>query len=224
MKIGIISAMLIEVEYILKHISFKEIHLKKNTFFSATYEGIELILVSTGVGKVNAATYTQILIENFSPAYVINVGIAGGLNEKLKPLEIVIGSSYSHHDVNITQMENLFPKTSVFSADPYLLELFTNNNIKGLTGPIVSGETFISDTEERKMIIDKFQAIAVDMETSAMAHTCFINDIPFISLRGISDLANDDADISYDINEASASDQVGEMLLRVLKLSKLSFV
>lgn len=216
MKIGIISAMPIELGYVLNNISYEQKTIKLNTFFISKYKNIDLILVSSGVGKVNASVYTQILIDTFSPDIIINIGIAGGLNENLKPFDIVIGNSYSHHDVNPSQMKNLFPNTSIFKANKKLLNLFETKKIKGITGPIVSGEKFIANSEEKKHIIDTFNAVAVDMETSAIAHTCFINTVPFIAIRGISDLANDDADSSYETNEESVSNHVGRTLLSIL--------
>ncbi len=217
MKIGIIAAMTNELSFLLDRIPFDIITLKKNTFYTGEYGSHDLILVATGVGKVNAASYTQILIDHFNPDTLINIGIAGGLHPDLSVLDVVLGSEFSHHDVSEKQMNQLFPFTSRFKADQQLLHLCKQHpNIK-MTGTIVSGEQFIQDDTEKENIINQFNPLAVDMETSAMAHTCFINDLPFVSLRCLSDLANNEADASYENNEHLACQRVGQTLLDLLK-------
>lgn len=216
MKIGIICAMPIELDYLRNHLDCTPVVLKKQTFYLADCGDNELVLVTSGVGKVNATVYTQLLIDYFEPNCVLNIGIAGGLHSDLKPLDIVLGDRYSHHDVNQQQMENLFPNTSVFQADTQLLAKFKMYHKESVIGGIVSGESFIADDSEKNYIVDTFDAVAVDMETSAIAHTCFINDLPFLSIRGISDLANDDATESYENHEKIASDRVGQFCLDVL--------
>lgn len=216
MKIGIICAMPIEMDYLRHHLDCTPVVLKKQTFYLADYGENELVLVTSGVGKVNASIYTQLLIDYFEPNCVLNIGIAGGLNPDLNPLDIVIGDRYSHHDVDKNQMERLFPYTSVFSVNKQLIETFKKYHKEGMIGTIVSGETFIADDNEKKRLIETFDAVAVDMETSAIAHTCFINDMPFLSIRGISDLASDSATESYDNYEKLVSDKVGKFCLDVL--------
>lgn len=216
MKIGIICAMPIELDYLKNQLQYTSVVLKKQTFYLADYGENELVLVVSGVGKVNATVYTQLLIDYFEPNCLLNIGIAGGLHPCLKPLDIVLGDRYSHHDVDKNQMERLFPHTSIFKADPQLLAKFKKYHKEGIIGCMVSGESFIADDNEKTRIIETFDAVAVDMETSAIAHTCFINDMPFLSIRGISDLANDEATECYENYDKLVSDKVGKFCLEGL--------
>lgn len=217
MRVGIISAMPSELEYILENIHVEKIHNKKmNHFFIGNYQEIELICVVCGVGKVNAAVYTQLLIDNYEPDYVINIGIAGGLGERVKTLDLVVGSSYRHHDVNIEQTENLFPNQPSFLANSKLLELIKIKIPSAHEGVMTSGESFIADKKVKEFIKCNFQSISVDMETSSIAHCCYLNEVSFIALRCISDLADDQANDSYENFETAASDLVGEKLLTIL--------
>ena len=217
MKIGIICAMPIELDYLRHHLNCTTVVLKKRTFYLADYGENDLVIVASGVGKVNATVYTQLLIDYFETNVILNIGIAGGLHPCLKPLDIVLGNRYSHHDVDKNQMERLFPYTSDFQADTQLLAKFKAHHQEGMIGCIASGESFIADDNEKARIVETFDAVAVDMETSAIAHVCFINEIPFLSIRGISDLANDKATESYDNYEKLVSDRVGKFCLDVLE-------
>ncbi|MBP2966954.1 5'-methylthioadenosine/S-adenosylhomocysteine nucleosidase, partial [Acinetobacter baumannii] len=131
----------------------------------------------------------------------------------IEPLSVVLGSSFSHHDVNIEQMENLFPNQSVFEADTKLLTTFSKYFEKDRCGKIVSGEIFVTDSHVKENIVLNHQPILVDMETSSIAHCCFINDTPFISMRSVYDSANEEANDSYEVNKKEATDAVGKLLL-----------
>lgn len=121
-------------------------------------------------------------------------------------------------------METLFPKRSVFHADAQLLKIINQHDIRGITGCIVSGERFIADDTERKDIIEKFNAVAVDMESSAIAHTCFINEMPFVAMRCISDMADATAADTYEANERLASNHVGKVCLTVLSSKEFGYI
>lgn len=222
MKIGVVTAMPIELAYILEQVTVKEeIKMNRNTFYVAEYEGNELVMVTSGVSKTNAVTYTQMLIDHFKPACVFNLGIAGGLKQGLKPADIVIGEFYSHHDVKINQMEELFPYISKFETNELLLDFVSENMEEVIKGGIVSGERFVESNEQRDQIIRDFGASAVDMESSAIAHCCYINQLPFMAIRGISDLADDSAKDTYDFNEKLVSDKVGKSFLKMIALKQL---
>ena len=218
MKIGIVAAMKSEIDYLLTHCELvNEIKLKKNTFYQCEFLDYELMIVASGVGKTNAAVYTQLLIAYFEPEAVINIGIGGSLSKKVQPLEVILGTHFVHHDVNEEQMENLFPNQVVFEADSRLIKTFSPYIEKEKHGKMVSGESFIADSISKSRITKKHQPLLVDMETSSMAHCCFINDMPFISLRSVSDLADEQSDETYEINEKSAADAAGKVLLYVLE-------
>ncbi len=217
-KIGIVAAMESEINYLLTHCEVvNEIKLKKNSFYQCEYGDYDLVVVASGVGKTNASVYTQMLIDYFEPTAVINIGIGGSLSDAISPLSVVLGESFSHHDVNQEQMENLFPNQSVFLADSRLVTKFSTYIDKTRQGKIVSGEAFISDSAAKEAIITNHQPLLVDMETSSIAHCCYINDMPFISLRSVSDLADESSDETYEVNEKQAADQAGKLLLSVLE-------
>ncbi|MFW8053834.1 5'-methylthioadenosine/S-adenosylhomocysteine nucleosidase [Vagococcus fluvialis] len=217
MKLGIISAMESEINYILETSQMvNQIKLKKAIFYQCEIGDVELVVVASGVGKTNATVYTQVLIDYFDPTAVINIGIGGGLSDKLRPLDLVLGTTFSHHDVSIEQMESLKPFISTFEADGELVKLFDAYEGVKIRGHIASGESFIASETDRKRIIETHKPLLVDMETSSMAHCCYLNDKPFISLRSVSDLANDEADESYEENELAAANAAGKALLDVL--------
>ncbi|MEG0256502.1 5'-methylthioadenosine/S-adenosylhomocysteine nucleosidase [Vagococcus sp.] len=218
MKLGIISSMSIEIELILGNCKdVKEVQLKQNIFYQCKFEKYELIVVSSGVGKTNASVYTQILIDHFEPDAVINTGVGGGLLDNLEPFDVVLGTSFSYHDVRLKQLKNTFPFKSQFKADRDLVTVFSEHFPEEKRGEVVSGESFIDDSLEKEKIHKQHKALIVDMETASMAHCCFINDIPFISLTAISDLADDLADKIYYENDKEAADCAGNYLLEILK-------
>lgn len=147
---------------------------------------------------------------------MINIGIAGGISPHVQPLDVIIGTSYAYHDVNPKQLENLFSNMTSFSANPFLFNLFTSYLPNLKKGVMVSGERFIASQLEKERIIEQFNPLSVDMETGAIAHTSFINDLPFVSLRCLSDLADNEATESYETNEILASNLVSTYLLTIL--------
>lgn len=218
MKLGVIAAMTSEIDYLVAHCELvNKIKLKQQIFYQCEIGDYELIVVASGVGKTNATMYTQILIDFFEPNGIINIGIGGALKQTLKPLDLVLGTSFSHHDVSIEQMNNLFPYTSIFKSDAALVKMFGDYIPKENQGLIVSGEMFIAANKAKQVIIETFDPLLVDMETSSMAHCCYINEVPFISIRSVSDLANDEADKSYKVNELVAADVAGKAVLDVLR-------
>jgi adenosylhomocysteine nucleosidase len=206
----IISAMPIELNYIkqkLDHFSHK---LGQRTI-DITSDG-KIGMMAVGVGKVNAAASLQLLIDTYAPKFVINTGIAGGIAENLSPLDVVVGSSYTYHDVRLAQMKQLFPYQSEFLADATLLSRLTN--IK--QGKIISGENFIESEADKIRLIETYHPVAVDMESAALAHVAFLNQTPFIAIRAISDMADDDTGETYSNFEEEASIKAGEVCLKLI--------
>lgn len=218
MKIGVVAAMHLEIECLLSQCEIiNEIKLKKNVFYQCELGDTELVIIASGVGKTNASVYTQILIDFFEVQSVVNIGIAGGISNQLKPLDIVLGTSFSHHDVNISQMEQLFPYKSVFNSTQELIQLFDSFFSDKMIGKIVSGESFVASKSEKEKILKEHSPLLVDMETSSIAHCCFINDIPFISLRAVSDMADESAETTYENNDQIAADKVGSIFVKALE-------
>jgi len=201
-KIGIIGAMPVEIELIKNE--FKNCCVETNAgvnYYLGRIKDIEVILLSCGVGKVNAAIYTQILIDKYSVDAIINTGVAGGLSNDIRHLSVVISSQLIYYDVHKIQMINCFPNQEFFKADTNLIKLAAevseSDNSDYNIGTIVSGEDFITDTERKRELRQIYKATCVEMEGAAIAHTAFVNKVPFLVIRCISDLANEAASEDY---------------------------
>jgi adenosylhomocysteine nucleosidase len=199
MKIGVIGPSENEILPFIEHISNKEITTKAMlTFYSGTYENIDVVALYCGVCKVNAAIATQILIDKFNVTHIIVTGVAGAIDKTLNIGDTVISTEISYHDVDDGILTEYHPwmKSIYFKADSELLKLskdIINKNIftqKILFGKIVTGEAFISD-KGRDEIISKYNPLCVDMETASIAHVCYVNKVPFIAIRSITDTEDD---------------------------------
>ena len=166
-------------------------------FYEGTISNVEVVVLFSGVCKVNAAIATQILIDTFHVNTVINAGTAGGMNEKLEIFDTVISTEVAYHDVSPNILTEFHPwlETVFFKADQGLLSVAKmavdklEQKYKVFWGRMVTGEAFIAD-EGRKKINEQFEPLTVDMETASIAHVCYVNNIPFISVRSITDTAS----------------------------------
>lgn len=206
--IGIIGAMEEEIENIKPYI---DIISTKNIvgldFYMGKMGGNNVVLVRSGIGKVNAAVCSQVLIDLYAVDYIINVGVAGAINKDLKIGDVVIATDTMHHDMDTTYFGDdigIIPRMeeSAFKADNELIEIalksssdvLENNNV--VTGRIVSGDQFLCDIEKKNKIWSHFKASCVDMESAAIGQACYLNKIPFCIIRSISD--NSDEDNQYE--------------------------
>lgn len=228
-KIGIIVAMEEELESILDimdNIEEKEIY--GLTFKTGQIEKNKIIVVKCGVGKVNAARVTQILIDTFNVKSVINVGAAGALSPLLNIGDIVIGEKLIQHDFDITAFDH--DKGYITGVGDYiysnieLIEKFKKaaNNLKEKdykikTGIIATGDIFCTDIEMKNKIFSKFDADCVEMEGAAIAQVCYLDNIPFIVIRSISDSPNGNNEIDFDKFVELASKRCANILREFLK-------
>lgn len=180
----------------------------------------KIINVNCGVSKVNAAVCTQILIDVFKADIIINTGIAGGMHDDVKVCDIVISDYTCPHDVNLEFLEKYFPHCSCFKADPeligYAVQSCVDMDYKYYIGKIVSGEAFISDNKIKNDIKLKLEPYAVDMESAAIGHCAYINKIPYISIRCISDNADDEGAMSFEEFEKIAAKRVADIVISVV--------
>ncbi|MHC0035369.1 5'-methylthioadenosine/adenosylhomocysteine nucleosidase [Pseudoneobacillus sp. C159] len=223
-KIGIIGAMQIELDLIINKMDHhQEIPHAGFPFHTGTLNGKDVVLTRCGVGKVNAAACTQILIDKYEVDCVINTGIAGGLSPEIGICDLVISTDVTHHDVRKDQMKNLFPFQETFSANKDLLELAKNAcKITNLVsnyhvGRIISGECFVADKTLKETLISEYSPACVEMEGSAIGHVSFINNVPFLILRSISDNADDEAGATYLNFEKLAANQSASILLEMVR-------
>ncbi len=166
-------------------------------FYEGTISDVEVVVLFSGVCKVNAAIATQILIDTYHANTIINAGVAGGMNERLEIFDTVISTEVAYHDVAPNILTEFHPwlETVFFKADQGLLSVAKKavdkleQNYKVFWGRMVTGEAFIAD-EGREKINEQFEPLTVDMETASIAHVCYVNNIPFISVRSITDTAS----------------------------------
>lgn len=175
-------------------------------FTSGTLHGKEIVLAVCGIGKVFAAICTEAMILRYSPSLIINSGVAGTLTDKLSIGDIAIAKSLVQHDMDTSALGDPVGLISginkiYFDADEKAVKAFEKVTAavgaNSVTGTIASGDKFMSDTEQKNVVRDRFDAIACEMEGAAVAHVAFINNVPFAVLRAISDSASGDAQMEY---------------------------
>ena len=226
--IGIIGAMESEVESIFANMTSKEkININNLTFYKGLLFNKDVVVVKCGIGKVNAALCTQLLILNFKVDKIINTGIAGATGKGLTIYDFVVSSQAVYHDFDTSffgyKLGQVPGMEETFKADEDLqklaLQAFEKSelakNHKIQNGLIASGDQFISGGERKSFIINNFHPLCVEMEGCAIAHTCFANNIPFVIIRCMSDCADDSAVETYE--ESKASKASSEFLLDFIK-------
>lgn len=224
-KIGIIFAMKEELDALLDIVNVKkEYKIFELDFYECTIGNTNCVLCESGVGKVNAARCTQILIDNMQVDYIINVGVAGGLNENLSVCDIVIGNKLVQHDFDITAFDHekgYIPNVGKFiDGDEYLIKLANEvaqeNKYTIHNGVIASGDIFCTDKNMATKIKNKFDAYCVEMEGSSIAQVCYLCHIPFLVLRAISDIPNGDNVITYEEFLEQSSKNVAKFILKII--------
>lgn len=228
-KIGIIVAMEEELEAVLNimnNIEQKEIY--GISVQIGKIEQKEVAVVKSGVGKVNAARVTQILIDKLNVKSIINLGSAGALSPLLNIGDIVIGEKLIQHDFDITAFDHdkgyITGVGDYIYSDIKLIEKFENaaNNLKEKDykikkGIIATGDIFCTDIEMKNKIFSKFDADCVEMEGAAIAQVCYLDNIPFIVIRSISDSPNGNNEIDFDKFVELASKRCANILREFLK-------
>ena len=229
MKIGIIAAEQEEFEAILNIAKVEERkEIYELNFVKCKIKDKICVLVKSGVGKVNAARATQILIDNFKPDYIVNVGVAGGLNPMLSIGDIVIGETLVQHDFDITAFghaKGYIPGVGEkIYADDYLVkkieEAIGNQEEKVYKyekGVIASGDIFCTAIPMRDKIYAKFNAECVEMEGAALGQVCSLCNVPFVVIRSISDTPNGENEVTYEKFIKLASERCANILKDFVK-------
>lgn len=221
--IGIIGAMPSELADIRAILGDAEIRrISGFDFYINEKNGKTIVNACCGIAKVNAALCTQVLIDNFRPDCVINTGIAGGMNDAVRVCDIVISTEVLPHDLDLHFLNDYPPYCGIFKADEKLMEtaekVCGEFGVNSFRGRIVSGEAFISSSEVKASIQSRFDPYAVDMESAAVGHCCYLNELPYVSVRCISDNADDEGAMSFDEFEKIAAKRVAEIVLRMTEL------
>lgn len=191
-------------------------------FYEGKIEGRDVVTLFTGVCKVNAAIATQILIDTYGCNIIINSGTAGGMDDSLNIFDTVISNEVAYYDVDEEILTEFHPwlDSIYFKADESLLFLakksISNINSKYniVFGRMITGETFIED-ERRELINSKYAPLSVDMETASVAHVCYVNKIPFIAVRTITDTSSHSGIEEFEKNCDKAS-QISANLVKCI--------
>lgn len=225
--LAIIGAMDEEVSRIKEVMEEVTIETKAGMEFNkGKLAGREAVVVRCGIGKVNAGICAQILVDCYQADILINTGIAGSLQAKIDIGDIVLSRDVLQHDMDATgfgypvgvipRMEN-----SVFKADEKLISIAesackkVNPEIGVHIGRVVSGDQFISDKQKKKWLIEKFNGDCCEMEGAAIAQAAYLNQVPFLIVRAISDKADDSATMDYSEFEAKAITHSVNLILEI---------
>lgn len=230
-KLGIIGAMQIEVEKLLAVMEDKKeaVHAG-STFYEGSLEGLSVVVVQCGVGKVNAALCTQILCDHYHPTHIVNTGIAGSLCNDLDIGDLVVSQDAMYHDFDCVHFGYPMGKVpgmdvTAFPADDALMGYAFAaaqecNPGHTKVGRIATGDLFVSSKEQKGRIVEVTRALCTEMEGAGIAQTAYRNGVPYVILRAISDKADDSAEMDYPTFEALAAHrcaQVTQSLARQLR-------
>lgn len=226
--IGIIGAMEEEVSQIVhKMTEVTAEEIAGMMFNKGKFQGKDVVVVRSGIGKVNAAMCTQILATYFHVDSVINTGIAGGLHNEINIGDVVLSTDALQHDMDATGFgyaPGVIPRmdTSVFQADEKLLAMAEASckesvpEIGVFRGRVVSGDQFITSREVKERLIRVFEGFCTEMEGAAIAQAAYLNHIPFLIIRAISDKADDSASMDYGEFEKKAIDHSVRLLTALM--------
>ena len=210
-KIGIIGAMELEVETLKSKMNVVKTTKKANMeFFEGTLNGVEVVIVRSGIGKVNAGICTQILADLFDVTHIINTGI-------------VVSTDVLQHDMDVRVFGyplGEIPQlgTLSFPADERMASLArsvcekVNTEVKVFSGRIVSGDQFICDKEVKDKLVENFHPLCTEMEGAAIGQAAYLNEIPFVILRAISDKADNSAEMDYPTFEKKAAEHCAKLV------------
>ncbi|WP_214629183.1 5'-methylthioadenosine/adenosylhomocysteine nucleosidase [Paenibacillus agaridevorans] len=206
-KIGIIGAMAEEIERLHEHVRVMSTFTKAGiTYYEGKLHGNNVIYCKSGVGKVNAAVCTQLLLDA-GASHVLFTGVAGALDPRLDIGDIVVSSSCIQHDMDCSPLgyrlgEIPYHPNSVFRADPGLIELAASASERlfpgrCLTGVVLSGDQFIASKEKVEELHQSLKGACAEMEGASVAQVCEMNGIPFVVIRSMSDKADGSAHANF---------------------------
>jgi adenosylhomocysteine nucleosidase len=229
MKVAIIGAMEEEVTILRDQMEEREETVIANCEFSTgRINGVDVILLKSGIGKVNAAMATAILLERFRPNYVINTGSAGGFLATLNVGDIVISSEVVHHDVDVTAFGYEYGQVpgmpARYQANKTLIDIAKRgaqeiSDVQAVTGLIATGDSFMNDPERVEFVRGKFPELcAVEMEAAAIAQVCTQFAVPFVIIRALSDIAGKESDISFEQFLDTAAKHSARLVVSMLSL------
>lgn len=227
--LGIIGAMEVEVKELREMMENPQAQTVAGmTFYQGTIKGKEVVVVRSGIGKVNAGICSQILVDRYNVEGIINTGIAGSLKNEINIGDIVLATVAVQHDVDATGFGyplGEIPQMGIkeFPADEKLRTLAeecsrkANPDIQVFCGRVASGDQFISSKEKKNWIRANFDAYCTEMEGAAIAQAAYLNNIPYLVVRAISDKADDSANMDYSEFEAKAVENSVRLMAAMLE-------
>lgn len=229
-RIGIIGAMELEVAQLKSQMTIERVITKASMeFYTGTLNNVDVVVVRSGIGKVNAALCVQILADVFQVTHVINTGVAGSLNADLDIGDILVSKDALHHDMDVTifgYQPGEVPQIGFreFKANEEMINAAVtsckevNPDINVRTGRVVSGDQFISSKEVKNKLINTFKGDCAEMEGASIAHGAYLNQLPFVIIRAISDKADDSAEMDYPTFEKEAAKHSAKLVAHMITL------
>jgi len=227
MTIGIIGAMDEEIALLLENMTEKkEENVANCLFVKGRMHDRDVVLLKSGIGKVNAAMATTILHERFSPTHIINTGSAGGFAENLEVGDVVISTEVVHHDVDVTAFDYAYGQVpghpEMYTADQTLIhkaeQAIQTINVNYEQGIIATGDTFMEDPDRVAFVREKFpKMIASEMEAAAVAQVCYQYGKPFVIIRALSDIAGKKSSVSFDQFLDKAAKNAAQLIMAMIK-------
>ena len=227
--LGIIGAMDVEVKELREMMQDPQAQTVAGmTFYQGTIKGKEVVVVRSGIGKVNAGLCSQILVDRYHVDGIINTGIAGSLRNEINIGDIVLSTTAVQHDMDASGFGysvGEIPQMGIkeFPTDDGLRELAikccqqANPDIQTFSGRVASGDQFISSKDKKNWIHDTFDAYCTEMEGAAIAQAAYLNQIPCLIIRAISDKADDSANMDYSVFEAKAVEHSVRLMTAMLE-------
>ena len=210
-------------EYLTGYIVEEEFDIK---FYVGDIGNRRFALTLGGLGKVNAARTTQLLIDTYKPDYVINCGVAGGISDLVNAGDIVIAEKVAQHDFDLTafgrekgEVSDKVPKylySNKTLVQKAYMKILNDETISGIVGTIVSGDQFVTDPNEASKIHEIFDADCCEMEGAAVAQVCYLDDTPFIIIRCISDTPNNNNKVEFDKFIKYSSGVVSKLIYAII--------
>ena len=231
-RMGIIGAMSSEVDNLISRM--EDTHVTEyagRRFVCGRLAGQDVVVVQSGIGKVAAAITAQMLVDRFAVSALLNTGMAGGLDKRLAVKDLVVATGALQHDFDLTAFGHVRgyitggddQTPTVFPCDGALVEHAVKAaarvlpaGSKAITGTVASGDVFVDDSALKVQLRDGFGCAAAEMEGAAIAQTAVANGIPFVILRTISDLAEQEATVSFDEMERYAGQLAGDITAALL--------
>jgi adenosylhomocysteine nucleosidase len=203
-------------------------------FYEGTIQDTRCIMAMAGIGKVNAARCTQLMIDKFNPTRIVNIGSAGALHPEARIGDVIISTSCIQHDIDLTAFglpKGFISVTEGFvKADPELMKLCAqameqtiDDRFRILTGPIATGDQFNDSVTRKEQLFQEFGAYCIEMEGAAVAQVCAKCQVPFVIIRSISDQPNDDTLNLYETYKQQASGRCADFLVNLVTVLRNRF-